>query len=74
MTGRVGRHLRELDEPAPRPRSSAELMIDAQRDWVLCRQFVDAVFDPVSPSDEEELAPLALVAARSASSTPQLIT
>jgi predicted RNase H-like HicB family nuclease len=65
-------HLAELDEPRPRPRSSAELLIDAQRDWVLCRQFVDAVMHPVPPAEEDELAPIELVAARSASSTPQI--
>ena len=69
----LARHLRALDEPPPRPRSSAELMIDAERDWVLCRDFVDAVMHPVRASDDE-LAPLSLVAARSASSTPQLST
>jgi predicted RNase H-like HicB family nuclease len=65
-------HLAELEDYAPRPRSTAELLIDAQRDWVLCRQFVDAVMHPVTPADEDELAPIELVAARLASSTPQI--
>jgi predicted RNase H-like HicB family nuclease len=66
----LARHLHELEDYAPRPRSTAELLIDAQRDWVLCRQFVDAVMHPVPPADVDELAPLELVAIRSASSTP----
>ena len=65
-------HLAELEDYAPRPRSSAELLIDAQRDWVLCRQFVDAVMHPVPPAEEDELAPIELVAMHSAPSTPQI--
>ncbi len=57
--------LSELQEDAPRARSTAELMIDAQRDWRLCREFVDAVMHPVEPIDEERgLAPIDLVAAQ----------
>lgn len=67
-------HLAELDEYAPRPRSTAELLIDAQRDWVLCRQFVDAVMHPVTPAEDDELAPIDLVAMHSAPSTPQIGT
>ena len=56
-------HLADLDGPAPRPRSSAELLIDAQRDWQLTRQFVDAVIHPVAPnSGETGRAPADLVA------------
>ena len=33
----------------PRPRSRAELLNDAQRDWLFCREFVDAVLIPVAP-------------------------
>jgi predicted RNase H-like HicB family nuclease len=65
-------HLAELDDYRPRPRSSAELLIDAQRDWVLCRQFVDAIMHPVPPAEDDELAPIELVAMRSAPSTPQV--
>ena len=68
------RHLSALEQPYPRPRSSAELLIDAQRDWVLCRQFVDAVMHSVPPAEDDELAPIELVAAHSASSTPQIGT
>jgi hypothetical protein len=68
-------HLRDLDGPPPRPRSTAELLIDAQRDWMLCREFVDAVMHPVEPAPaDEELAPLDLVAMRAGGgerSTPE---
>jgi predicted RNase H-like HicB family nuclease len=61
----LSEHLADLDPPYPRPRSSAELFIDAQRDWHLCQQFVDAVLHPVEPAElDEELAPLELVAAQ----------
>ena len=33
----------------PRPRSRTELLNDAQRDWLFCREFVDAVLIPVDP-------------------------
>jgi predicted RNase H-like HicB family nuclease len=68
----IREHLAELDDYRPRPRSSAELLIDAQRDWVLCRQFVDAVMHPVRPADEDEVAPIELVAMHSTPSTPQI--
>ena len=68
----LARHFADLDGPRPRARSPQELLLDAQGDWVLCRQFVDAVMHPVSPSDEDGLAPLELVAMGSASSTPQI--
>ncbi len=55
--------LADLDGPPPRPRSSAELLIDAQRDWQLTRQFVDAVMHPVAPRSEQTgRAPAELVA------------
>lgn len=56
-------HLLTLDV-APRPRSTAELMIDAQRDWLLARKFVDSVMHPVEAEDDG-LAPLDIVAAKS---------
>jgi predicted RNase H-like HicB family nuclease len=71
----LAEHLELMDEPAPRPRSTAELLIDAQRDWVLCREFVDAVMHPVRPAHAEERAPLELVAMRAGGgerSTPQI--
>jgi predicted RNase H-like HicB family nuclease len=56
-------HLADIGGPWPRPRSSAELLIDAQRDWRLCRDFVDAVMHPVEPArPSEDLAPPELVA------------
>jgi predicted RNase H-like HicB family nuclease len=48
-------HLAEIEGPWPRPRSSAELIIDAQRDWRLCRDFVDAVMHPVEPARPSKL-------------------
>ena len=54
-------HLADLDGPRPRPRSSAELLIDAQRDWVLCRQFVDTVIRFRQPR-RTKLAPIDVVA------------
>ena len=61
----LSEHLAELDLPWPRPRSSAELIFDAQRDWHLCRQFADAVMHPVELAGlDEDLAPLELVAAQ----------
>jgi predicted RNase H-like HicB family nuclease len=71
----LARHLSDLEIPPPRPRSSAELLIDAQGDWVLCRQFVDAIMHPVS-ADDDELAPAELVAMASVSNptTPQVGT
>ena len=65
-------HLKELGGPWPRPRSIAELMIDARGDWLLCRAFVDAVIHSVEParSGEDELAPLELVAMRSRKNDP----
>jgi predicted RNase H-like HicB family nuclease len=68
----LARHLGDLDGPRPRPRTVEELLLDARGDWVLCRQFVDAVMLPVSPAEEDGLAPLELVAMGSASSTPQI--
>lgn len=69
-------HLAELSPPWPRPRSSAELLIDAQRDWKLCRDFVDAVMHPVEPATaaEQERAPLDLVAmqAKKVASNPEI--
>ena len=38
----------------PRPRSRAELLSDAQRDWLFCREFVDAVMLPVRPETADE--------------------
>jgi predicted RNase H-like HicB family nuclease len=61
----LARHLSEMDRMPPRARSSAELLIDAQRDWKLCQDFVDAVMHPVEPlALEDERAPLGLVAAQ----------
>jgi predicted RNase H-like HicB family nuclease len=68
--GAVADYLRELDGPAPRPRSAAEIMIDGQRDWLLCRDFVDAVIYPIELPDED-LAPVELVAMRSRSGAAQ---
>jgi len=59
----LANYLSDLEEFPPRARSTAELLIDAQRDWVLCRDFVDAVMHPVHPVSAEERAPLDLVAA-----------
>ncbi len=61
----LSEHLADLDDPAPRPRSTAELLIDAQRDARLCRLLAEAVMHPVEPAASDGLAPLALVAARS---------
>jgi hypothetical protein len=51
-------------------------MIDGQRDWQLCRQFVDAVMHPVEPARPgEERAPSELVAMQAVKgpvSNPQL--
>ena len=69
-------HLRELDSPWPRPRSTAELMIDARGDWQLCRTLADTVMHPVEPArPDEERAPLDLVAMQGAGgsrSNPQI--
>lgn len=64
--------LDDLDEPRPRPRSTAELMIDGQRDWMLCREFVDAVMHPVDPLPAVEMAPIDLVAASRGVTDPQV--
>ena len=56
--------LNNSDRPAPRARSTVELLIDAQRDDRLRQQFVKAAMHPVSPAMEEELAPVELVALR----------
>ena len=61
----LAEHLFDLDQSPPRTRSAGELLIDAQRDWMLCRQLVDAVMHPVEPADLEEMAPLELVASGS---------
>ena len=55
--------LKQSDQPAPRPRSTVELLIDAQRDSRLRQQLVNAAMHPISPDGaEKELAPLDLVA------------
>lgn len=64
----LAERLAELEGPWPRPRSSAELLIDAQRDRRLCREFVDAVMHPVKPASDEERAPIELVALRASGS------
>jgi hypothetical protein len=65
--------LDEIDGLPPRARSSAELLIDAQRDWQLCREFVDAVMYPVEPATPGEArAPLELVAIQHGRPDPQI--
>lgn len=59
----LAEYLAEVDGLPPRPRSSAELLIDAQRDWSLCRDFANSVMYPVKPADrDQDLAPIELVA------------
>ena len=48
--------------PPRRPRSTAELLIDAQRDSILRAQLVNAAMHPIEPAKSKELAPLELVA------------
>jgi len=70
--------LKQSDGPAPRPRSTVELLIDAQRDSCLRQQLVNAAMHPIKPDGaEKELAPLDLVAWQSRggdSSTPKVGT
>jgi predicted RNase H-like HicB family nuclease len=44
----LAEHLRDAREQ-PRPRTRAELLSDAQGNWLFCREFVDAVMLPVEP-------------------------
>ena len=56
--------LNNSDRPAPRARSTVELLIDAQRDDRLRQQLVKAAMHPVAPATEDDLAPMELVAWR----------
>ena len=49
----LARHLDDLRESAPQPRSAPQLLADARGDWLLCRQFTDALLRPVEPADAE---------------------
>jgi len=54
--------LSNSDQPAPRARSTVELLIDAQRDDRLYQQLIKAAMHPVGPATEDDLAPKELVA------------
>ncbi len=54
--------LKNSDRQAPRPRSTVELLIDAQRDSALREELVSAAMHSVEPAAETELAPIDLVA------------
>jgi predicted RNase H-like HicB family nuclease len=67
--------LKNADKPAPRARSTVELLIDAQRDECLRRQVVNAAMHPVSPATDDDMAPLELVAwrgRRGSNSNPEI--
>jgi predicted RNase H-like HicB family nuclease len=49
----LAKHLYGL-RAKPRPRSRAELLRDAQLDWLFCREFVDAVMLPVRSEMADE--------------------
>ncbi len=75
LAGRaVAQRLRNADRSPPRPRSTVELLIDAQRDETLRRQLVNTAMHPIDLPEEKELAPLELVARRASgeSSNPQV--
>ena len=63
----LAEYLSELGDPLPRPRSTAELLIDAQRDWLLAQELAHSVMHPVEPAARDDLAPLELVALQSRS-------
>jgi hypothetical protein len=57
--------LAELAGREPRPRTTAELLIDAQRDPALAKQLARSVMHPVRPAvSADDLVPLELWAAR----------
>lgn len=56
--------LAELAGREPRPRSTAELLIDARRDPALAGELARSVMHPVKPAESTDLAPIELVAAR----------
>ena len=57
--------LQHSDRLPPRPRSTVELLIDAQRDGTLRQQLVNAAMHPIEPASAKELAPLDVVAWKS---------
>ena len=56
--------LQHSDRPLPRPRSTVDLLIDAQRDSAFRQQLVNAAMHPIEPESAKELAPLDVVAWR----------
>ena len=73
----LAEHLQDLDDrddPRPRARTMSELMSDGQRDWLLCRAFVDALMHPVEPAVPQQ-PPLDLIAtSRNAGSGPLIVS
>jgi hypothetical protein len=61
----LAEELAELAGREPRPRTTAELLIDAQRDPVLAQELARSVMHPVRPAESaDDLVPLELLAAR----------
>jgi predicted RNase H-like HicB family nuclease len=66
----ISRHLEEIDDP-PRPRNTAEILIDAQRDRTLSRAFVGAVMHWVPCEVPDDPAPV-IGGQRLAGTSPEL--